>query len=121
MHHLRTGSSASEGIAHLAPEFRLAERIAANRTVAGVHFPVDSTAGAVLGVRIGTAILGLFGAVDAADGTEQTVEFPEDPGDFGLQDLAQTWVTAGATLPVPAAEAALLAPYWTQFVTPEWP
>ena len=28
---------------------RLASRIAVNRTIAGVHFPVDSAAGAVIG------------------------------------------------------------------------
>ncbi len=36
--------------------FRIAHRVAVNRTVAGVHFPVDSAAGAVLGCMIGEAV-----------------------------------------------------------------
>ena len=35
---------------------RLATRIAINRTVAGVHYPVDSAAGAVLGMTLGEYI-----------------------------------------------------------------
>jgi hypothetical protein len=38
--------------------FRLAARIADNRTVAGVHFPVDSAHGALLGLSCGLAFLG---------------------------------------------------------------
>jgi membrane-associated phospholipid phosphatase len=37
--------------------YKLAERIAVNRTVAGVHFPVDTWAGAALGEAVGQLIL----------------------------------------------------------------
>jgi hypothetical protein len=43
-----------------------AARIAINRTVAGVHFPVDSAAGAVLGLTLGNYFVSRCGgAVDA--------------------------------------------------------
>lgn len=37
--------------------YRLACRIAVNRTVAGVHFPADSAAGAVLGIQLGRYLM----------------------------------------------------------------
>ncbi|WP_374299082.1 phosphatase PAP2 family protein [Paracoccus sp. (in: a-proteobacteria)] len=37
--------------------YRLACRIAINRTVAGVHFPADSAAGAVLGIQLGRYLM----------------------------------------------------------------
>lgn len=44
------------------PLWRLAARIAVNRTVAGLHYPLDSAFGAVLGVTLGRAILSCAGA-----------------------------------------------------------
>ncbi|MGL4243199.1 MAG: phosphatase PAP2 family protein [Beijerinckiaceae bacterium] len=59
-----------------------AERIAVNRTVAGMHFPVDSWAGAALGEALGELILALCrgeGGVmqriyDAESGSDFTIE-----------------------------------------------
>lgn len=56
LNRLATGNGPKTGIAAAAFPFRLAHRIAANRTVAGVHFPVDSHAGAWLGCYIGEAV-----------------------------------------------------------------
>ncbi|CAM5200142.1 PAP2 superfamily protein OS=Bosea thiooxidans OX=53254 GN=ARD30_24075 PE=4 SV=1 [Bosea thiooxidans] len=51
--------------------FKQAERIAVNRTVAGVHFPIDSWAGAALGEVVGQIVLALCG-VKAANVTPRT-------------------------------------------------
>ena len=40
----------------------LAERITVNRTVAGVHYPIDSWAGAALGRIVGQVVLARAGA-----------------------------------------------------------
>ena len=55
---------------HLAEQqlLRQAARIAQNRTAAGVHFPVDSAAGATLGVSVGGYILEMAGSAGHAHG-----------------------------------------------------
>jgi membrane-associated phospholipid phosphatase len=45
---------------------RLAERTSINRTVAGVHFPIDSQAGRMLGQSLGEYLVCLCGRDDAA-------------------------------------------------------
>jgi membrane-associated phospholipid phosphatase len=62
--------------------FRLAHRIASNRSVAGVHFPIDSAAGAVIGCLLGDAIYRVAtGADDWQDLTEISFDLvgPSDP------------------------------------------
>jgi membrane-associated phospholipid phosphatase len=63
LHRLMTGEGPKAGSLAGAQPFWLAHRIAANRTVAGVHFPVDSAAGAMLGAVLGEQ---LFGAATGA-------------------------------------------------------
>jgi hypothetical protein len=47
---------------------KLAERIAVNRTVAGVHYPIDSWAGAILGRAVGQIVLSKCGVDSVVDG-----------------------------------------------------
>jgi PAP2 superfamily len=60
LHRLMTGKDSADGLANWRMVFRLAHRIAVNRTVAGLHFPIDSAAGAVLGCAIGDAFCDLL-------------------------------------------------------------
>ncbi|MBY6004847.1 phosphatase PAP2 family protein [Salipiger bermudensis] len=74
-------------IAKQTPFYRQAERIAINRTVAGVHYPTDSMAGAVLGVSMAEALVNLL------DGREETTARSFDgsayAGDFNLAVMSE--------------------------------
>ena len=67
---LRDLSHCAQHRPHLADQqlLRQAARIAQNRTAAGVHFPVDSAAGATLGVSLGGYILEMAGSAGHAHG-----------------------------------------------------
>ncbi|KKJ78475.1 hypothetical protein WH95_02140 [Kiloniella litopenaei] len=80
----------------------VAERIAVNRTVAGVHFPADSTAGAALGTTLGHYLLqlasGESGDIDAVEfiGNNATGDFDKSVialGD-GDSDPVVKWGTS---------------------------
>lgn len=60
-----TGDGGPAKVAADSQIFRLAARIAANRTVAGVHFPTDSAAGAMMGITIGNYLVARAGATKA--------------------------------------------------------
>ncbi|MFD1343975.1 phosphatase PAP2 family protein [Litorisediminicola beolgyonensis] len=75
--------SAIAGLAAQDQVFQLAHRIAVNRTIAGVHFPLDNSAGARLGCAIGEAIWALL----ARTNVSFQVKTPLPGGDFILSEV----------------------------------
>jgi membrane-associated phospholipid phosphatase len=87
---------------------RLAARVAINRTIAGVHFPVDSAAGAVLGLTLGQYFVNrCTGAANytawAFDGTQfpdpTQLQAPPLDGDFYWHELFDETVPAQTQTP----------------------
>jgi hypothetical protein len=70
---------------------RLASRIAVNRTVAGVHFPVDSAAGALLGLTLGNYLVSRCKGIAKYEAWEFNGKEYPDPkavdGDFDWREL----------------------------------
>jgi hypothetical protein len=101
---------------------RLAARIAENRVVAGVHFPVDSAAGAALGIGAAEAVM--CACVGGPMPVPSLWTFEGDAlggEDFLLATLAERApafaVTPGAAAAPPASS--LLATLWALSM-PEW-
>ena len=72
---------------------KLAERVAVNRTVAGVHYPIDTWAGAILGRAVGQIMLGKCDASDVVHGYSYVADggkdfflkhFRSSSADFGV-------------------------------------
>ena len=84
----------------------LAERIAVNRTVAGVHFPIDSWAGAALGTALGQVVLQLCGQTGA--GAVTSLQYTPGNDDFSDYQFTQQAVAhglqQGATFSVSATD-----------------
>jgi hypothetical protein len=115
-----TGMTAAAVTASLP--LRLAARIAENRVVAGVHFPVDSAAGAALGIGAAEAVM-----CACTGGTRPAPALWSFDGDaLGGEDFLLTTLAARApafavdpgTDPAPAAST-LLATLWAEAVG-EW-
>ncbi|MGR3523606.1 MAG: phosphatase PAP2 family protein [Paracoccus sp. (in: a-proteobacteria)] len=90
------------GVASDSQLYRLACRISINRTVAGVHFPADSAAGAVLGIQLGRYLaararksaFGSAGEVGRGDFDGTLFQNSGQPRDFHYAILNQ--MVAGA-------------------------
>ncbi|MEL7092272.1 MAG: phosphatase PAP2 family protein, partial [Pseudomonadota bacterium] len=134
-----------QGVAVTGPEadhtsvdqlVRQAARIAINRTVAGVHFPIDSIAGAMLGIQIGHYIAALAGSGGTVQGASfnghsidpagpqtdmRTSVYLSRPGFSALHDVPEdgTLVTHTADTVTPTANP-LLQALWTR-AQGEWP
>lgn len=117
---LAGGGSVDGGalVAARDPAMRLAMRIAQNRTVAGVHYPSDSMAGAVLGIGIGEMVVNwLSGRAEtprrAFDGTSWR-------GDFDLAALQAVLDGGGTGVAIGTPPAPVMACLW-QVARSEWP
>lgn len=89
------GATAAEAVGN--HRFRIAARIAINRTVAGVHFPVDSASGAVLGIALGEWIAAMGG--EPGDPipvrTFKSGAYVDEVGDFHDEILADLYKQGG--------------------------
>jgi membrane-associated phospholipid phosphatase len=107
--------------------FQIAHRIATNRTVAGVHFPVDSLAGALVGCRIGDAVWRLANGI-AANGV--LLDFTPNAGG-GMTAGGRTWTASDDFLlgdldlacprdtAVPGTSAGIIGTIWNK-AAQEW-
>ncbi len=108
--------------------FRMAHRIATNRTIAGVHYPMDSAAGALLGCAIGEHVMGLVSGAQPAE----SVTFylgegePSDPphafgpsSDFTLDYVSTNAHDHGAPAQPAAVEDSALSVLYTR-AKAEW-
>ena len=122
LHRLQTGQDAVAGVQAHALPFRLAHRIAANRTVAGVHYPVDSAAGAVLGIVIAEAVLAIATGGHAPKTELSFASLPADPDVGQARDFTPATLAAGLALDsrtAASAPDALIQAAWTEALD-EW-
>jgi membrane-associated phospholipid phosphatase len=100
---------------------RHAARIAMNRTVAGMHFPTDSMAGAVLGITVGEALVRVLDGEDTA--THRSFDGAAYAGDFNLSLLGEAISEGGfvgsETIPAHFTVPDWLTTMWTK-AKAEW-
>ncbi len=98
--------AAGQGVSHLSERRAMiratGHRVAVNRTVAGVHYPIDSAAGFMIGINVGRIIAAL-----GQNAKAELTRFSFDPNaaeaqsaDFILRDAMALFEPASAT-PLP--------------------
>jgi membrane-associated phospholipid phosphatase len=102
---------------------RLAQRIATNRTIAGMHYPSDSMAGAVLGIAIGELVVNHLEATGVTparsfDGAAFTAADTPGPWDFDLGALGSVLAGSGK-VNLAGTASQLLTSLWS-FAKDEW-
>ena len=107
---------ALSAVAARSHPMRLAARIATNRTIAGVHYPSDSMAGAILGLGIGEMVVNwLSGDADTPIRQFNGTGFLDD---FSLETLEGILPSAGMVSFVDAPSP-VLSNLW-QVAKDEW-
>ncbi|WP_422370155.1 phosphatase PAP2 family protein [Hoeflea sp.] len=112
--------TASDGLTAWRLPYRIAHRIALNRVIAGVHFPIDIIAGAVVGIAIGEAFLHVVG--DYASLGERTFRgidyLTKDASRLVLVKAAEA--ASVASVPDQTLPAGTLKDHWAKTLA-EWP
>jgi hypothetical protein len=102
------GGDADAALALPAMDFRIAARIAVNRTVAGVHFPVDSACGAALGLALAEHVAACCLGTACAGWTFDAAAFlGDDPRAADFHEGTPTDMIKGGSLKRDAAAAGL--------------
>ena len=92
--------------------YRQAHRIAVNRTVAGVHYPMDSKAGAALGIQLGRVMTGLMAGGTGPGPAIALTPNAEADRDFTFADASALLAPAAGQTVLPAN--GLFGWIWTQ-------
>jgi membrane-associated phospholipid phosphatase len=107
--------------------YRLAARIADNRTIAGLHYPVDSAHGGLLGLGVGLGFVAhCLGGGPSHPVPEWSARGDDWPGDFSLRKWCaalggtapQGWRSGSTT--VPEAESWHILPRLWAAAVAEW-